>query len=103
MERNQDPKVDAANLEETVHGDRVGLIKSVQTPLGFYVVAVLVVEALIGVVGLRDPQHTLIVVVWMSVLILILIATVTFLAPHIGANVICALASGRSRAAYGRP
>lgn len=61
--------------------DRVRIIETVQTPLGFFVLVVLVVEAILGMVaGLTDRANQVIVISGMLVIIGALIAIVGFLA-----------------------
>src|SRR5271156_1665138 len=79
MARKPGINADAPNSEAIATNDKAALVKAVQTPLGSYVLCVLVVEALIGVVGLHDSQHMFAIALLMSAVILILIATVTFL------------------------
>lgn len=60
---------------------RIGLIRAVQTPLGFFVLAVLVVEAIFGTLaGASVGMDRTLLLVGMLVLILTLVAVVTFLA-----------------------
>lgn len=59
-----------SNTENTT--DRISLVKAITTPLGFFVLAMLVVEALLGglAVGLREQRAIL---VWAIILILVLL------------------------------
>jgi len=61
--------------------DRVRIIETVQTPLGFFVLVVLVVEAILGMVaGLTDRANQVIVISGMLAIISALIVVVAFLA-----------------------
>lgn len=69
--------------DEQREDTRVGIIKTVQTPLGFFVLVVLVVEVLLGgVAGLSEGLTPTVTVVGMLVVILALVAVVTFFAYH---------------------
>lgn len=60
---------------------RSDLIRNVQTPLGFFVLVVLVVEAILGVVaGFSDSSNQTIALVGMLVIIGVLVLIVSFLA-----------------------
>lgn len=60
---------------------RVSIIKTVQTPLGFFVLVVLVVEVMLGVIaGVSAQPTTTILVVGMLVVLLALIGIVAYLA-----------------------
>lgn len=62
-------------------GARAGLVRSVQTPLGFFVLVVLVVEAILGVVvGATTGFDRSVTIAGMLIIIAGLIATVAFLA-----------------------
>lgn len=64
-------------------GERVGLVRSVQTPLGFFALVVLIVEALLGVVvAATEGIDRSITIGGMLVIIAALVATVAFLAYH---------------------
>jgi 2-polyprenyl-3-methyl-5-hydroxy-6-metoxy-1,4-benzoquinol methylase len=61
--------------------ERIGIIKTVETPLGFFVLVVLIVEAVFGIVaGFSKESLQSIIIVSMICLIFSLIAIVAFLA-----------------------
>lgn len=60
--------------------DRVSIIQSIQTPLGFFVLVVLVVEVVFGVVAsLREGQDRTYLVIGMIALMFFVVAIVAFL------------------------
>jgi hypothetical protein len=62
---------------------RVSIIRTVQTPLGFFVLVVLVVEAMLGVIaGVSESPATTLTVAGMLVVLLALIGIVAYLAYH---------------------
>lgn len=69
------------NNSESASAGRVGIIKTVQTPLGFFVLVVLVVEVILGsVASISQYTTATITVVGMLFVILSLIAVVAYLA-----------------------
>jgi len=60
---------------------RINIIRAVQTPLGFFVLVVLIVEAMMGILaGISQSIDRTILIVGMLAIMLILIAIVAFLA-----------------------
>jgi len=70
------------NQQKTqVSSNRIGIIRAVQTPLGFFVLVVLVVEAILGgIVYTKNVQNVTLALVLMVVILLALIAVVAFMA-----------------------
>ena len=69
-----------ANEQRSQHG-RIGIIKTVQTPLGFFVLVILVVEVVLGALAGKSSGSTLtLIVVGMLIIILALIAVVAYFA-----------------------
>src|SRR5260370_25686988 len=61
--------------------DRVGIIQAIQTPLGFFVLVVLVVEVVFGIVaGLRAGSDRTYLIIGMIALMFFVVAIVRFLA-----------------------
>jgi len=61
--------------------DRVGIIQAIQTPLGFFVFVVLVVEVVFGIVaGLRPGSDRTYLIIGMIALMFFVVAIVSFLA-----------------------
>jgi hypothetical protein len=64
-----------------VPSDRIGIIRSVQTPLGFFVLVVLVVEAILGGVAYAsDTFNSTLALISMVAILFALIAVVAFMA-----------------------
>src|SRR5450830_476900 len=74
----------SANMENKSNSNqsnRVSIIETVQTPLGFFTLAVLIVEAILGVsANLSQGSDRSNLFVWMIVLIFLLVALVAGLA-----------------------
>jgi hypothetical protein len=67
--------------EQRSEGGRVSIIQTVQTPLGFFVLVVLVVEVILGAVaGVSLGPPATVTVAGMLVVILALVAVVAYLA-----------------------
>jgi hypothetical protein len=67
--------------ETSTPSDRVGLIRAVNTPLGFFVLIVLVIEAILGTVaGISSGFDRTLSLIGMLVIILALVAVVAFMA-----------------------
>ena len=60
--------------------ERVDLVRTVQTPLGFFVLVVLVVEAILGVTAASDASNRTALVAGMLCLIFLLVGIVAFMA-----------------------
>lgn len=64
-----------------VSSNRVGIIRTVQTPLGFFVLVVLVVEAMLGTIAYTsNGQNTTFALLGMVVILALLIAVVAWMA-----------------------
>ena len=70
----------AVSDEPRTSDRRVDIVNTVQTPLGFFVLVVLVVEALLGVFAAIDTVNRDVIVAGMLGLILVLVGVVAFLA-----------------------
>lgn len=62
------------------HSNRLNLLKAVKTPLGFFVLIVLVVESILGVIAISTSGENQLVIYGMLAIIVILIAIVSFFA-----------------------
>jgi hypothetical protein len=60
--------------------ERIDIIRTVQTPLGFFVLVVLVVEAILGVTAASDSSNRAVLVAGMLGLIFLLVGIVAFMA-----------------------
>jgi hypothetical protein len=72
----QHPRANAPRTTER----RADIIESVTTPLGFFVLVVLVVEAVIGALAAYSPQDRGIIILYMIVILVLLIVVVSALA-----------------------
>jgi hypothetical protein len=74
-------KVKGGRLPPPAAGSRLDIIRTVQSPLGFFVLVVLVVEAIIGgVAGFSGANERLYIISIMAGIVILLVLTVTSLA-----------------------
>lgn len=59
--------------------DKVRIIEAVKTPIAFFVLVILLVEGVLGLVGIKCPEQRTIVIIGMLALIFLLIVIVTLL------------------------
>jgi len=79
MEQDSPKNQDTQQAETSL--DRISIIRTVQTPLGFFVLVVLVVKTILGIVaGLSEGMDRTIIIIGMLVIIGGLVGIVAFLA-----------------------
>ncbi len=66
--------------KEQLQANRTGIIRTVQTPLGFFVLVVLVVEAILGGIAYSSNKNNTYALFGMIVILFVLIMVVAFLA-----------------------
>jgi hypothetical protein len=70
----------ALSDEPTHPRERIDIIRTIQTPLGFFVLVVLVVEVILGVTAASDSSNRSVLVAGMLGLIFLLVGIVAFMA-----------------------